>query len=227
MIIRDEESSAEVSMLSRLHKAELPPDINEVFEPLRNEISFLHGYWEVYQQVFADPAIGKVMELTPGGFRLIKLTMHNEIVMGLSRVTDPKATGKKENLTLQQLLHVVEKHCTDGVLLDQLKQDEEELRKECEPFRAIRNRSLAHLDLPTFLGSHPDPLPAMDVERVKDCLERLARFMNDVLGHLTTKMFDFVPHLGPRPQNIVYGLRKFLEWQPIIDEIERKKVLGK
>jgi hypothetical protein len=134
----------------------------------------------------------------------------------------------RENMTLRQLVHVVETHCTDATFVAKLKDDEEAIRKACEPFKTIRrNRSLAHLDLSTFLGSPAEPLPTMDGEMVKKCLELLATFMNDILGHYTTVYFDFVPNLGPSSRNIIYGLTKFLEWQPIIDEIERKTILGK
>jgi hypothetical protein len=47
-----------------------------------------------------------------------------------------------------------------------------------------------------------------------------------ILGHFTWVHFDFVLHISPAPRNIVYGLKEFQRWKPIISEIERKKHLG-
>jgi hypothetical protein len=129
--------------------------------------------------------------------------------MTFSRVTDPKATGKKENLTLQRLLHVVTEHSNDCALIARLESELTAIDTICEPFHVRRNRSIGHLDLQTALNTHPDPLPAIERDRIVEALRLIAKFMNEVLGNFTTAYADFVPHITGPARNIVYGLREF------------------
>ena len=88
-----------------------PPEVASVFEALRDEVTFLHGIWGEYEQLFGTrESIAALNATAPGAFSLIGYVFRHELVMTLSRITDPKATGKKENLTLQRLLHVVTEH---------------------------------------------------------------------------------------------------------------------
>src|SRR4051794_31876239 len=102
MDISESNKPAEISMLGRVHKPNLPPEIDEVFKPLRNEISFLHGNWQVYRELFVESESEKVFEITIGTFVVIRLVLRHEIIMGFSRINDPKASMGRENLTLRQ-----------------------------------------------------------------------------------------------------------------------------
>src|SRR5947208_7235633 len=103
-------------------KPGLPAPVNEIFDPLRTEIGNLHGLWVVFKDLFQHPDSLEIVKLTPGGFEIIRQVFRHDIIMGFSRITDPKATGKgknaKENLTLKQLLHAVGENCTDKALLE-------------------------------------------------------------------------------------------------------------
>jgi len=214
-------------MFTRPTKPGLPAGVGEIFVPLRREIGNLHGYWHVFQALFQQPETTEAIKITPGTFGLIRLVFRHEIIMGFSRISDPKTTGKgknaKENLTLKQLLHVVTENCKDHEVLCQLTEIEKKIAEECAPFREIRNRSIGHLDLKTFLDTHPDPLPDIDGALVQRCLDLLAHFMNSILDHFTSTHFDFVLHISPPARNIVYGLKEFQRWLPIISDIERKR----
>jgi AbiU2 len=210
--------------------SDLPKAVSEIFVPLRREIGNLHGYWHVFQSLFQQPETLEAVKISPGTFYLIRVVFRHQIIMGFSRITDPKSTGRgpkaKQNLTIKQLLHVVRDNCSDSETLNQLAEVEKRIEEECTPFRVLRNRSIAHLDLKTCLNAHPDPLPDIDGQLVQRCLDLLARFMNLVLGHFTSTYFDFSLHISPPARNIVHGLTEFQRWLPIVSQIERKKILG-
>ena len=56
----------------------LPKAIEDVFVPLRNEITFLHGNWEVFQQLFQSPDSAEAIQITAGGFLMIRYVFRHE-----------------------------------------------------------------------------------------------------------------------------------------------------
>jgi hypothetical protein len=172
-----------------------PPEVGSVFEALRNEVTFLHGIWDAYEQLFGTPeSVATLKDTAPGAFSFIAYVFRHDLVMTVSRITDPKATGKKENLTLGRLLHVVTEHSDNSDLITRLESELTAIDAICEPFRVRRNRSIGHLDLQTALNTHPDPLPAIERDRIVEALRMIAEFMNEVLGYYTMAYGDFVPH---------------------------------
>lgn len=160
-----------------LTKPGFPPQVSEVFEPLRNETTFLHANLEVVKELFGkQESIQILHEVAPGAFTLIRHAFRHEIIMALSRITDPKTTGKgknaKENLTIKQLIHVIAQNCTDTAFITRLEGLEKDIETACAPFRDLRNRSIGHLDLKTILQLHPDPLPFVDLKLIENTLNR-------------------------------------------------------
>jgi hypothetical protein len=209
---------AKVITMRPAPKPGFPPEVRDVFDALRNEVTFLHGNWDAFQQLFGKPESVAVLNGTaPGAFLLIRYAFRHGLVMAFSRITDPKTTGSgkkaKENLTLKQLLHVVSQHCSDKVFLDRIAAKEKAIDVHCQPIRNLRNRSIGHLDLQTALKYHPDPLPDINSERVDEGLRLLADFMNEILGHYEGAYADFVPHITGPARNIVHGLREFKRLQ--------------
>jgi hypothetical protein len=197
-------------VIMALSRSSSPLEVGTIFEALRNEVTFLHGIWDAYDQLFGtQEAVAALNETAPGAFSLIGYVFRHELVMAFSRITDPKATGKKENLTLQRLLHVVSEHTDDRTFVNGLESKLSAINASCEPFRDRRNRSIGHLDLSTALNSHPNPLPAIEREQILQSLRLVAEFMNEVLGHYTSAHADFVPHVTGPARNIVHGLSEF------------------
>ena len=203
-----------------LTKPGFPPQVSEVFEPLRNETTFLHANLEVVKELFGkQESIQILHEVAPGAFTLIRHAFRHEIIMALSRITDPKTTGKgknaKENLTIKQLIHVIAQNCTDTAFITRLEGLEKDIETACAPFRDLRNRSIGHLDLKTILQLHPDPLPFVDLKLIENTLKSLADFLRVVLSHYTRDYFDFVPIVTGPADHIVYALSEFLRLQKL------------
>lgn len=185
-----------------------PAEVSRIFEALRNEVTFLHGIWDAYEQLFGNQECVAALQATASGaFSLIGYVFRHELVMTFSRITDPKVTGRKENLTLQRLLHVVKEKTNDAAFVSSLESKLAAIDAFCEPFRVRRNRSIGHLDLQTALNIHPDPLPAIERDRIDEALRLIAEFMNEVLGHYTTAYADFVPHITGPAQHCAWSER--------------------
>ncbi|SFH92051.1 hypothetical protein SAMN05421753_10414 [Planctomicrobium piriforme] len=187
-----------------------PPEVREVFGALRNEVTFLHGIWDTYAQLYGtEDSVAALNGIAPGAFSFLGYVLRHDLFMTICRITDPKQTGKKENLTLERLLHVIKGQSADPRLVSALEEQLKEINSACEPFRVRRNRILGHLDLKTALRTHPEPLPAIERVRIIDVVDRIAKYMNEVLGHYTAAHADFVPLISGPAGNIVHGLREF------------------
>jgi hypothetical protein len=58
----------------------------------------------------------------------------------------------------------------------------EGIKDFCGPFRRIRNKRVAHLDLMSSLKVDPDPLPGISREMVESALSAVRDFMNEFGG---------------------------------------------
>lgn len=218
-------SNAQISILMPSTKPGFPTAVADVFVPLRQEIVFLHGIRHVFQELFEHPEAAEVIKITPGAFTLIAYSFRHQLIIGITRINDRKTVCGNETLTVKQLLHVLQQNCNDQTWLDAVTKSAEEVAMECEPLRPTRNRFLAHLDLLTIQGTHPEEVPVIDGPRIDRCLKLLDEFMNLVNERFNDSYIEFQPHIAPRPSNIIYGLSKFFEWMPIIQDLERKQVL--
>jgi hypothetical protein len=197
------------------HQSDLPAEFDHIFKSLRQEITYLHGIWIVYRDLFGTPEAVAALDITPGGFSLIKIALLRELVMGVSRITDPKATAGKENLTLKQLLHHLETNCTDSELINDLNAKLDGIDAYCRRIRDVRNRVISHLDLKTALRYQADPLPNVSSADITEALRRLVEFMTVIQDRFTTVAYDYVLHISPPPRNIVHAINQFKRLQKL------------
>lgn len=145
-------------------------EVREVFEPLRSEVTFLHGIWDTYEQLFGTKeSIAALNSTAPGAFSFLGCVMRHDLIMTICRITDPKLMGKKENLTLARLLDVIPKQSQNTQLIALLKSQLEKIGCACQPFRTRRNRTLSHLDLQTALKTHTEKLPGIERTQSSTC----------------------------------------------------------
>ena len=100
-----------------------------------------------------------------------------EVILGVSRLTDPLKTGGYENLVISRLL--------EDPLVAQYPGLREELSAAIEkaivaagPLRAHRNKYIAHLDHATAIGSPDAPLPGLKRETISDAIQALEAAYN-------------------------------------------------
>jgi hypothetical protein len=69
----------------------IPTDIYEVYEELKTEVTWIHGRWIVYRQLFAvsEKQIDLLNECASGFFYIIQDVLLGEVQVSLSKLTDP------------------------------------------------------------------------------------------------------------------------------------------
>src|SRR5690606_37010258 len=75
------------------------------FYELYRKLVELHIIWQQYRQLFGDcPDTVGLLNRTSGlFFKIVQDELWDSVLLGVSRMTDPPATGKNKNLTIQSL----------------------------------------------------------------------------------------------------------------------------
>ncbi|MXX34352.1 MAG: hypothetical protein F4107_14205 [Gemmatimonadetes bacterium] len=136
------------------------------------ELRELRDLWTTYNYLYVEDSerAEKLWNPRWGGFfwSRVRGWMVSEIILTISRLTDPPEVGERRNLTLEALLD-------DPRLPDKLERKLrcvlKTSRKSVEKIRKHRNRVVAHRDERTALGQ--DPLPGLDVRQIRDVISGL------------------------------------------------------
>jgi hypothetical protein len=198
----------------------LPEEISVVYKALRSEISWLHGRWICYKQLFAasPKRIDLLNESAGTFFYIIHYILLDEVQVMLSKLTDPARTKKFENLSLYLLQERIDHHA-DSVLASECQCLLDRLHEQCEPFRIRRNKQLAHLDLNTALKSPLVPLPDISRQMIEEALQTLRKYMNAIEGHYNDSEWDYEAFIMTSDgEDLVVTLRDGLRYEELVQK---------
>lgn len=204
-----------------------PPEIEELFNHLWQDVVGIHAKWVVYSDLFLDRDNWMVIAQTATfAFQIIGSSMWDDIVASYGRLTDPSCSpGKKENLTLERLVDALEPHA--GKLPRWSVSDQVEARRRLANIRAlgapltmIRHRRVAHRDWQTARGTHPEPIPPLAMAEVNEVHDAIADLMNMIQGRVANAQsaYDRSPARGTE---IICYLRLALE----ANEKEKRRLM--
>ena len=98
----------------------IPDEIRLEYEQLENEVIWLHLKWEFYLQLFGvdEKRIELLNTTAPQFFGVRQDTMFDNLLISISRLTDPPKTGephkKRESLSLLRLVNSIDaKQCPE------------------------------------------------------------------------------------------------------------------
>jgi hypothetical protein len=157
----------------------VPREIEEIWNFLHREVTWLHGRWRMYRQLYgtSEARVDALNRVAPTFFATLQNILVDEVQLTLSRLADPARTGRRENLTLATLLESLE-----GLELpfvcDQLRTELETYRQACEAIIRRRNTRIAHYDRNTHAGG--ELLDAPSRAEIETALERLRAYMRTV-----------------------------------------------
>src|SRR5690606_22223002 len=104
----------------------------------------LHVLWQQYRQLFGDDAeTVHLLNRTAGlFFKIVQDELCDSVLLGVSRMTDPPATGKNKNLTIQSLPPLV----SDTNLQGELQELCDKALVAADFAREHRNKRIVHQD---------------------------------------------------------------------------------
>jgi hypothetical protein len=132
------------------------PAETKLFKALKTDVSNLFMFWQVYKQLY-DGSKKRIDLLNATGsyvFYILQILFTNEMILGISKLTDPahsKVRGANiANLSIRRLIEKVDGR-SDRELKNNLNNQIKLLADSAKPFRAQRNKLVAHRDLATSL----------------------------------------------------------------------------
>jgi hypothetical protein len=189
-----------------------PVSMPEPLELLQRDLVWVHARWKLNSQLFRSGAKRVALLNAYGGalFASIQRILIDDIVIGLSRLLDPAATGSNANHTLETLLALLPAEGHEALRAD-MARDLSSLRDFCAPLRAHRNKRVAHRDLSVAARPSEHPLPDLSYNYLSDALDRVTAWVNRLQFTLCGSSmlyteFSFIP--GGDADALIYALKK-------------------
>jgi hypothetical protein len=152
-------------------------DIDRIYDPLKTEAVWAHAKWQIWRGLYGGRGRIEILRASAAGFfSILQDTLFDDVLMAISRLTDPRGSGKRENLTLDHLsdhldgLGLVTARGEFNAILAQL-------RSDCAAMREVRNKLLGHRDLAAALAGG-SKLSIVRAREVDVALDHLAAALN-------------------------------------------------
>jgi len=157
------------------HIDKLGNDLGLLYHELCNEVGWLYLKWEDYVELFGtNPTrIDLLNKSAPVFFRIIQDTLFKDVLLHITRLTDPPKSLGKKNLTIQCLPSLV--NASISVSVSEHVSNAIEKASFC---RDWRNRHIAHSDFNLAMGEQVEPLEHASHAKVKDALDSISRVLN-------------------------------------------------
>lgn len=153
----------------------------KVFYKIYNDFFWLLYKWNEYLELFgkSHKRIELLNESTSMFFYMIQSTLVSDIVISISRLTDPIKTGKNRNLTFMLIPEMI----ADKEVKEALNNKLADINNEMKTVRNSRNEKYAHSDFETNMNGKPTLLYEPSIQTVIDKLY-------DVLKYVYEEIFD-------------------------------------
>ena len=198
------------------HEEELGREFSMIFQSLRNDwASCLMRYKEI-RKLFGDAERVKLLNAIGGGlFRDVQQMSWSDLMVRLTRLTDPPKSAGKDNLTLRRLPD----HCGED-----LREEVSGLVSKAVTAAAFardwRNRHISHSDLARAIDPSAEPLAPADLRKVKAALDAVHAVLNAICVRL---LLDSGIHndvvVTPRAGAFVAYLRQLVDAVQYIDSV--------
>lgn len=197
--------------------AAMGTELGTHFFVLYRKLVELHIIWQQYRQLFGtDAETIQLVNRTAGlFFKIVQDVLWDSVLLGVSRMTDPAATGKNKNLTVFCLLPLIE----DDVLRTEVEELCEEALIHAKFAREHRNKRIAHQDHNYHMDRSSHQLSGVSRALVENMLSSLRKVLNRIDHHFrnTTVMYqDFIDESGARVL-----VNKLKRMERILDEQKR------
>jgi hypothetical protein len=171
-------------------KVGLPDSARHLYELLARDMIELNARWNMYKQIYLDsPSRIALLEKSGSVFfgRLQRMLL-SDVVLGITRLSDPPHQNKFENQSLLRLGEELLPRGSDQ-LTKLLKHRLAEIESKCSPFRSHRNKRFAHKDLHYAVAPHEVALPRLSAKNFEAAIKSLDGFLNDVEEHFDDLVF--------------------------------------
>jgi hypothetical protein len=192
----------------------IPADLKPHFDRLHDDVVMLCVRWQMYRQLYATSRqrVDLLNAVAGNFFTVIQIAMLDNLIIGISRITEKTATTRKENLVIGLLLKRLDE-ADNNALIARLREKLETVETTSTPIRTVRHKRIAHRDLQTALFHHSNPLPIISQKEIEDALAAIFDFMNTFQYHFTHTEISYkstIPAQGDG-NDLAHSLRRAVE----------------
>ena len=152
--------------------------LGELYHYLWQELVWLYSKWLEFVELYGSKPsrIDLMNETAPYFFRIVQDVLLEDVILGISRITDsPKSLGK-DNLTIYKIPDLI----TDEKFKKKLSNLNEDVRQETSFCRDWRNRRLAHNDFLLTTNRETKELEFASHEKIKKALLSISKVLNEI-----------------------------------------------
>ncbi|HEX7706496.1 MAG TPA: hypothetical protein VF701_08570 [Thermoanaerobaculia bacterium] len=159
------------------------PDAEKVLTLVVDDALFLRFAWDNHRLLFGDSEDVAVLNAAAGSyFRWTQILLEADVLMRISRLTDPAENRHQRNLTLQGLLRATGWKMSDPVKWTRFQDHLRDVMAACEGCRQHRNKRLSHHDLE--IATKQQTLPSVTIDEIDQAVAAIERFIRDMVSQL-------------------------------------------
>jgi hypothetical protein len=158
--------------------AAMGDQLGEQFHALWLDVTWLHIKWSQFVEIFGTTPerIGLLNKAAPSFFRIIEDIFWQDIILHLTRLTDPAKSRGKENLTIVNLPNLISDTDLSRRVCALVKLAEDETKFG----RDWRHRHIAHSDLKLRLSEDATALACASRDNVTKAVAAISEVMYSV-----------------------------------------------
>lgn len=156
-------------------------EFSMIFHGLNNDWASALVRYHEFQELFCDPARVNLLNAIGGGlFRDVQQMSWSDLILRLTRLTDPPKSVGKDNLTVQRMPDL----CKDPDLRKEVRSLVREAVDATGFARDWRNRRIGHTDLIRAIDPRAKPLAKANLRRAKAALDAVHAVLNTISERL-------------------------------------------
>lgn len=162
------------------------------FERLRVDMMEVCVRWGMWKKLYGSGADLKLLDaIAPSFFSTLFAILVNDVILSISRLTDPTATSGRQNLVLRTLIDQA-----DPSKKPALESSIAVVLASCNNIRTHRNKRVGHRDFNVAMSPGTQVLPGVTVAEVDLALKAAERFLNLFEAGVETRYTDTIPPIG-------------------------------
>ncbi len=163
------------------YEDKLGREFSMIFHSLNNDWASALVRYKEFRELFGATERVHLLNAIGGGlFWDIQQTFWRDLMLRLTRLTDPKESAGKDNLTVQRLPEM----CEEPDLREEIERLVREAVSTTAFARDWRNRRISHSDLARAIDPSPEPLMEATLEKAKAALDAV----HAVLDTISTRL---------------------------------------
>ena len=201
----------------REHQDKLGEEFGTVYHGLWNDWAWGLLRIQEFRELFSRVTHVELLNAVTGGGFLwdVQHILWDDLMLRVSRLTDPVRSAGKDNLTVQRLPDF----CEDPGLRDEVKSRVDAAVDAAEFARDSRNRRISHADLSRTLKPNAEPLAPVSLRRAAAALDAVHVVLNTISVRLMDAELMNEVAGAPRARAFVSYVKQLVEAVQYIDSL--------